>query len=280
MKTSRMLVAASCAALLLNGASAAFAQRGGGGRGGGGGGFHGGMGMSRGGATTMMGHGGFRGSPRPIGTNGFRGVQRGPFVNGGVVRGGVVNGGNFRYGGNYYRNGGNYYRYGGNYGRHGAFVYGHGYNHGFVGPAHFYRPYYAFRPNVSIGFGLWAGYPFAYPYAFYNPYYYSYYPYSSNNYYPPPGSVSSDVYASSSGAVIDQANTGGMSFEITPNDAELFVDNVRVGTVGEFTSTTQPLGLAAGRHHVEIRAAGYRTISFDVDIIAGQVLPYQGSLER
>ena len=80
MKTSRMLVAASCAILLLNGASAAFAQRGGGGHGGGGGGGHGaGMG-SRGGATSMRGHGGgFRGmSPRPtVGTRGFRGAPLG-----------------------------------------------------------------------------------------------------------------------------------------------------------------------------------------------------------
>ena len=145
---------------------------------------------------------------------------------------------------------------------------------------HFFRPYYAFHPNVSIGFGLWAGYPFAYPYAFHNPYYYSYRPSYSNTLYPPYGSVSSDVYASRSGAGRDQTNMGGLSFEITPNDAELFVDNVYVGTVGEFTSTTQPLGVAAGHHHVEIRAAGYQTISVDVDIIAGQVLPYQGSLER
>ena len=71
-----------------------------------------------------------------------------------------------------------------------------------------------------------------------------------------------------------------MSFAITPNYAELFVDNVRVGTVGDFTPTTQPLGLEAGRHHIEIRAAGYQTTSFDVDIVAGQVIPYQGSLER
>ena len=89
-----------------------------------------------------------------------------------------------------------------------------------------------------------------------------------------------DVYASRSDAVLDQTNTGGLSFEITPNDAEVFVDNVYVGTVGEFTSTTQPLAVAAGHHLVEIRAAGYQTIRFDVDIIAGQVLPYQGSLER
>jgi hypothetical protein len=92
--------------------------------------------------------------------------------------------------------------------------------------------------------------------------------------------VSSGADASSSGTVLDQTNMGGLSFEITPSNGELFVDNVHVGTVGEFTSTTQPLGLPAGHHHIEIRAAGYQTISFDVDIIAGQVIPYQGSLER
>src|SRR5678816_290950 len=132
------------------------------------------MGTGRGGPTSTMGHGGgFRGmSPRPTtGIHGSRGVYRAPFGHGDVVRGG-----NFRYGGNYYRYGGNYYRYGGNYYRHG----GNYYRHGFVGPVHVFRPYYAFRPNVSIGFGLWAGYPFAYPYAFYNPYYYSYGPYYSN----------------------------------------------------------------------------------------------------
>ena len=210
--------------------------------------------MSRGGATSMMGHGGgFRGmSPSPmIGTHGFGGVHSAPFVHGGVV-------------------------HGGNFVQHGAFVHGHG----FVGPVHFFHPYYAFHPNVRFGFGLWAGYPFAYPYAFYNPYYYPYYPYYSYNLYPPYGSVSSGADASRSGAVLDQTNMGGLSFEITPSNAELFVDNVRVGTVGEFTSTTQPLGLLAGHHHIEIRAAGYQTISSDVDIIAGQVIPFQGSLER
>jgi len=50
--------------------------------------------------------------------------------------------------------------------------------------------------------------------------------------------------------------------------------------VGQFTSTTQPLGLAAGRHHVQISAVGYRTMEFDVDVVAGQVIPYQGTLEQ
>jgi hypothetical protein len=71
-----------------------------------------------------------------------------------------------------------------------------------------------------------------------------------------------------------------MSFEIQPPDAQIYVDGRYVGIVGQFTPTTQPLGLTAGRHHVQITAPGYRTMEFDLDIVAGEVLPYQGTLER
>jgi hypothetical protein len=144
-----------------------------------------------------------------------------------------------------------------------------------VGPVHFFHPYYAFRPHLGLGFGLWAGYPFAYPYAFYSPYYYSgayVNPYYES--YAPVESGSVDVQPPS------QTNMGGVSFDVTPASAELFVDGTLVGTVGEFTPTTQPLGLAAGRHHIEVRAPGYHTLNFDVDIVAGQVIPYQGTLEQ
>ncbi len=87
----------------------------------------------------------------------------------------------------------------------------------------------------------------------------------------PPGSI--DVQPG-------ETSTGGLSFEITPTTAQVFVDGNYVGTVGQFTSTSQPLGVAAGHHRVDIRAPDYQTISFDVDIIAGQVIPYQGTMER
>jgi len=51
---------------------------------------------------------------------------------------------------------------------------------GFVGsglvaaPYRFSRPYYAFRPRLSLGFGIFAGYPVAYPYE--DPYYAAAYP--------------------------------------------------------------------------------------------------------
>jgi hypothetical protein len=71
-----------------------------------------------------------------------------------------------------------------------------------------------------------------------------------------------------------------MSFEITPSTAQVLIDGQNVGEVGTFSPTSQPLGLAPGRHHAEIRANGYESLSFDVDIIAGQVIPYSGELRR
>jgi len=203
----------------------------------------------------------------PVG--GWRGVGG---WHGAVGTSGVVHGGTFTHGGTFV---------------HGNFV--HGFHNATV---HFFQPYYAFRPHVSLGFGLWAGYPFAYSYPFYYPYYsypytYSYYPYgyvSSYGYptsgYAYPATTADAVESSSAGAQPSQTSMGGMSFDITPATAQVFVDGALVGTVGQFTPLTQPLGLAAGRHHIEVRASGYHTISFDVDIVAGQVIPYQGTLER
>ena len=169
-----------------------------------------------------------------------------------------------------------------------------------VAPVRFYRPYYAFRPRLNLGFGLWLGYPVFYSSYYYAPYYgpYAYpypgpaYPYPPAGYpapYPQPGYPQSSHpsayppsanYPATSGSVGVQANMGGLSFEISPSTAEVFIDGNFVGAVGDFTPESQPLGLTAGRHRLEIRADGFRTLTADVDIVAGQVLPYQGEMER
>lgn len=139
-----------------------------------------------------------------------------------------------------------------------------------IAPRRFFRPYYVFRPRFSIGFGIWAGFPITY----YDPYYYPYeYPYATTAPgfpIPPQGSVN---------VLPNEANMGGLSFDISPDTAEVYVDGIYFGTVGDFTSSSQPLGLPAGRHHVELREPGYEVSSFDVDIVAGQVIPYRGQLQ-
>jgi len=135
-----------------------------------------------------------------------------------------------------------------------------------VAPRRFYRPYYVFRPRISIGFGIWSGYPVTY----YDPYYYpyDYYPYAATT----PGYVAPSV-------AVNQANMGGLSFSISPATAEVWVEGEYFGSVADYTPESQPLGLPAGRHHIELREPGYQVSSFDVDVIAGQVIPYQGQLE-
>ena len=202
-----------------------------------------------------------------------------------------------------------------------------------VAPMRFYRPYYTFRPHLSIGVGLFVGYPVRYTsyYGYYDPFYYSYYPpgyaypypyrypypYSYPSPYPaypppaypptayppsaypsyPPGSPQpayppsgytgstqtsypQSGYPPQGSISPSQPNTGGISFEMQPSDAQIYVDGRYVGTVGQFSPTSQPLGLTAGRHHIRITAPGYRSMEFDADIVGGEVLPYQGALER
>jgi PEGA domain-containing protein len=166
-----------------------------------------------------------------------------------------------------------------------------------VSPYRFSRPYYAFRPRVSLGFGLWVGYPVLYPYYYRYPYPYAYsYPYSYP--YPPPAygypappyaypaPNPSTTYPPSGypqvGPVTVQPGTtsgAGVSFEITPVDADVYVDGTYVGRVASFGPLSQPLPVAPGRHLIEIRREGYQTLSFDADVTAGQVIPYQGAMQ-
>jgi hypothetical protein len=188
-----------------------------------------------------------------------------------------------------------------------------------VGSRGFYRPYYSFRPRLSLGFGLWVGYPVAYPYYYgypdygygypypygypdpygypassypgyggyppapngaYPPTSYGGYPPASNGGYPPSSSSYPAQPQTSVGAQPGQASGGGVSFEITPGTAEVYVDGAYVGTASTFGPSSQPLSLTPGRHRVEVRAPGYETMSFDADAIPGQVIPYQGAMQR
>jgi hypothetical protein len=130
-------------------------------------------------------------------------------------------------------------------------------------PEYYYaRPYYAFRPRVSIGFGIWIGHPVAFPSYGYAPY---------------------PVYGYPSGGYIAIGAArpvyGAVSFEITPFHADLYVDGSLIGRVGDFTPNQPPLTLPAGRHRVEVFADGYLPITFDADVVPGRVIPYRGQMQ-
>lgn len=169
-------------------------------------------------------------------------------------------------------------------------------------PVYYGRPYYAFRPWFNVGFGVSIGYPVAYPvygYGYQYPYPYPYssavpypvpypVPYSVPSYptstYPASGYPASGYPAqapqNSVAVAPGQATYGGVSFDITPSDAEIYVDGTYMGRVADFSPSSQPLTLNPGVHRVEVRAPGYQSLAYDVTIAAGQVVPFQGTLQR
>jgi hypothetical protein len=137
--------------------------------------------------------------------------------------------------------------------------------HGYVPyrPYYFPRPYYSFRPHLSIGFGLWIGDSVPYPYAYLGPYTPRVYGYYPNGAYVGP-SVS--VY-------------GGVSFDLQPPDADVFVDGEYVGNASSFSPYAAPLTLTPGQHRIAVQREGFRPMEWDVVIQPGQVIPYRGAMQ-
>jgi hypothetical protein len=124
------------------------------------------------------------------------------------------------------------------------------------------RPY-EFRPRTRINFGIFLGYPV--PYSYYA------YPYPVPVYgYGRPGAP----------VVVGPGSSdyGGVTLEISPNDAEVFVDGQYAGLVQDFDGTQRPLTLTAGSHHLDVRAPGCEPLAMDVNVNPGEVLPYRGDL--
>ena len=154
---------------------------------------------------------------------------------------------------------------------------------------------FAFRPRFNIGYGVVVGYPIIYPYAYpYDPFS----PSMTGNAYayaaPPPspntysnvdaqyanGNVSASSPLPAAVACQGSAPCGGLSFDVAPGNAQVWVDGVFSGVADDFDATSTPLLLAPGDHYIELRLAGYRTASFDTTTAPGEVTPYQGTLEQ
>jgi hypothetical protein len=140
-----------------------------------------------------------------------------------------------------------------------------------------------YRANSPWGFGG-LGFDsfgsFYDPYVFYDPYspwyggYGGYGSYGSLGVYgyPPSGYGYPSSYS--------RAADGALRLKIKPPDAQVFVDGYYVGIVDEFDGVFERLHLPSGAHRIEVRAPGYETLTFDVQIRFGQTTKYQGDLRR
>ena len=71
---------------------------------------------------------------------------------------------------------------------------------------------------------------------------------------------------------------GALRLEVEPRESlQIFMDGVFVGTPADLGDE---LEMVPGPHHIELRARGYKTQTFDVGILEGKLITYRGALER
>jgi hypothetical protein len=76
-----------------------------------------------------------------------------------------------------------------------------------------------------------------------------------------------------------EAARGALVLPSVPNMAQVYVDGHYVGIAEEFGLGGRAIKLDAGTHHVELRAAGYDTLSFNVVIEPNNIVRYRGEMQ-
>jgi hypothetical protein len=115
------------------------------------------------------------------------------------------------------------------------------------------------------GFGLGWGYPwwgwYGYPWYGYG-YGYPYYGYPAYGY---PYGVAAQPY-------------GSVRIDLPQKDAQVYADGYFAGSVDNFDGRFHHLNLGPGPHKLEIRAAGFEPIMFDVNVEPGQTITYRAAM--
>jgi hypothetical protein len=73
---------------------------------------------------------------------------------------------------------------------------------------------------------------------------------------------------------------GTLILQDVPGSAQVLVDGYYVGLADEFGPGGRTLNLEAGAHHIELRAAGYDTLTFNVRIEPNGILRYRGDTTK
>jgi len=144
-------------------------------------------------------------------------------------------------------------------------------------PVRYYRSYSPWGFG-GVGFGSYYG-SFYDPYVFYDPFSPWYRGYGNYGYGPygyPSYGYSGYGYPSSYSAFAD----GDLRLKVKPRDAQVFVDGYYVGIVDDFDGVFQRLHLPSGPHRIEVRAPGFETLTFDVQIRFDETTKFEGNLRR
>ena len=95
------------------------------------------------------------------------------------------------------------------------------------------------------------------------------------------GSGSSSISESDGPFIADSHDeSGALRLKVKPDTGSVYLDGELVGLVNKYDGLFQKLHLDGGNHRVEIRAPGYKTLTFNVRIESGHTETYRGELEK
>jgi PEGA domain-containing protein len=109
------------------------------------------------------------------------------------------------------------------------------------------------RPPVIVPYAGWPWWTYPYPYPY--------------GYPPTPWRVYADW------------ETASVRLDVSPNEAQVYVDRFYAGVVDDFDGIFQRLTLRPGPHLIEIRKDGYRTLAVELNLYAGQSVTYRRTME-
>jgi hypothetical protein len=73
--------------------------------------------------------------------------------------------------------------------------------------------------------------------------------------------------------------TASVRLEVSPKEAQVYVDRFYAGVVDDFDGIFQRLTLRPGPHLIEVRKDGYRTLAIEVNLYPGQSVTYRRTME-
>lgn len=95
-----------------------------------------------------------------------------------------------------------------------------------------------------------------------------------NPFYVTPSAVPAPASTPPTSSVVP---VGALRFDVEPRDLQVFVDGAFVGTPADLNDQ---IDLTPGTRRIELRARGYKAITFNVEIVRDRTITYRGSLER
>jgi hypothetical protein len=157
-----------------------------------------------------------------------------------------------------------------------------------VVPAPSYRYYRSYGPSLGFYYGYpyalgpttWGPYGFGYGRFAYGaaPFGFGYGPlwYGGIGTYPYGGFGGYGYYG---GYGYPYRTYGGVRIDVPQLDAEVYVDGYYAGIVDDFDGALQQVNLEPGPHRIEIRAAGFDPVTFEVNATPGRTITYRAALQ-